>query len=49
MRAASLRKSPARRSSTAFDDEVIDFFAPHADGLDYMFVTVFGKRRPRTS
>jgi len=35
--------------STAFDDEVIDFFAPHADGLDYMFVTVFGKRRPRTS
>ena len=31
--------------STAFDDEVIDFFGPPADGLDYMFVTVFGKRR----
>jgi SagB-type dehydrogenase family enzyme len=33
--------------STAFDDEVVDFFSPHATGKDYMFVTVFGKRRPR--
>jgi SagB-type dehydrogenase family enzyme len=32
--------------STSFDDEVIDFFAPHGEGKDYMFVTVFGKRRP---
>jgi SagB-type dehydrogenase family enzyme len=31
--------------STAFDDEVADFFSPHADGQDYMFVTVFGRRR----
>jgi SagB-type dehydrogenase family enzyme len=31
--------------STSFDDEVTDFFAPHAAGKDYMFVTVFGKRR----
>ena len=31
--------------STSFDDEVIDFFSPHAAGKDYMFVTVFGKRR----
>ncbi len=31
--------------STAFDDEVVEFFAPHAQGRDYMFVTVFGKRR----
>ena len=31
--------------STAFDDEVTAFFGPPADGLDYMFVTVFGKRR----
>jgi hypothetical protein len=35
--------------STAFDDEVADFFSPHADGQDYMFVTGFGKhRRTRT-
>jgi SagB-type dehydrogenase family enzyme len=33
--------------STAFDDEVVEFFAPHAAGKDYMFVTVFGKRRPK--
>jgi SagB-type dehydrogenase family enzyme len=33
--------------STSFDDEVIEFFSPHAGGKDYMFVTVFGKRRPR--
>ena len=31
--------------STAFDDEVIEFFSPHAAGKDYGFVTVFGKRR----
>jgi SagB-type dehydrogenase family enzyme len=31
--------------STAYDDEVIDFFSPHAAGKDYAFVTVFGKRR----
>ena len=33
--------------STAFDDEVVEFFYPHAAGKDYMFVTVFGKRRPK--
>jgi SagB-type dehydrogenase family enzyme len=31
--------------STSFDGEVIEFFSPHAAGKDYMFVTVFGKRR----
>jgi SagB-type dehydrogenase family enzyme len=31
--------------STSFDDDVIDLFSPHAAGKDYMFVTVFGKRR----
>jgi SagB-type dehydrogenase family enzyme len=31
--------------ATAFDDEVVEFFSPHAQGQDYMFVTVFGKRR----
>ncbi len=31
--------------STAFDDEVIDFFSPHAADKDYAFVTVFGQRR----
>jgi SagB-type dehydrogenase family enzyme len=31
--------------STSFDDEVVEFFSPHAAGNDYMFVTVFGKRR----
>ena len=33
------------RWSTSFDDEVVEFFSPHAAGKDYMFVTVFGKRR----
>jgi SagB-type dehydrogenase family enzyme len=33
--------------STSFDDEVVEFFSPHAAGKDYMFVTVFGKRRRR--
>lgn len=31
--------------STSFDDEVIEFFSPHAAGKHYMFVTVFGQRR----
>jgi SagB-type dehydrogenase family enzyme len=31
---------------TAFDDEVVDFFSPHAAGKSYLFVAVFGKRRP---
>jgi SagB-type dehydrogenase family enzyme len=31
--------------STSYDDEVVDFFSPHAADKDYMFVTVFGKRR----
>ena len=31
--------------STAVDDEVIRFFAPHAAGKSYMFVLVFGMRR----
>lgn len=34
--------------STSFDDEVVEFFSPHAAGKSYMFVTVFGKRRPRS-
>ncbi len=34
--------------STSLDDEVIEFFSPHAAGKSYMFITVFGKRR-RTS
>lgn len=34
--------------STSFDDEVIEFLSPAAQGLSYMFVTVFG-RRIRTS
>jgi SagB-type dehydrogenase family enzyme len=33
--------------STSFDDEVVEFFSPHAAGKDYVFVTVFGKRRRR--
>ena len=33
--------------STAVDDEVIRFFSPHAAGKRYMFVIVFGLRRPR--
>ncbi len=31
--------------STAYDDEVVEFFSPHAAGKDYCFVTVFGRRR----
>jgi SagB-type dehydrogenase family enzyme len=33
--------------STSFDDEVIELFSPEAAGASYMFVVVFGKRRPR--
>jgi SagB-type dehydrogenase family enzyme len=33
--------------STSFDDEVIEFFAPRASAMSYMFVAVFGVRRPR--
>jgi SagB-type dehydrogenase family enzyme len=33
--------------STSFDDEVIEFFAPRASAMSYMFVAVFGIRRPR--
>ncbi|MEQ4210029.1 SagB family peptide dehydrogenase [Actinopolymorpha sp. B9G3] len=32
--------------STSCDDEVVEFFSPHAAGMSYMFVTVFGRRRP---
>jgi SagB-type dehydrogenase family enzyme len=32
--------------STSFDDEVVEFFSPRAAGTHYMFVTVFGRRRP---
>jgi SagB-type dehydrogenase family enzyme len=35
--------------STSFDDEVVDFFSPRAAGASYMFVTVFGARRRRTT
>lgn len=35
--------------STSFDDEVVEFFSPHAAGKSYMFVTVFGRRRVRAS
>ncbi|MBB5785800.1 SagB/ThcOx family dehydrogenase [Jiangella mangrovi] len=32
--------------STSADDEVVEFFSPHATGKSYLFVTVFGVRRP---
>ena len=35
--------------STAIDDDVIDFFSPHAAGKSYMFVIVFGNRRARVT
>jgi SagB-type dehydrogenase family enzyme len=35
--------------STSFDDEVVEFFSPHTASASYMFVTVFGKRRPSSS
>ncbi len=31
--------------STSLDDEVTDFFSPHAAGKGFMFIVVFGKRR----
>jgi SagB-type dehydrogenase family enzyme len=31
--------------STSYDDEVIEFFSPHAAGKAYMFVVVFGTRQ----
>jgi hypothetical protein len=35
--------------STSLDDEVVDFFTPGHAGASYLFVTVFGKRRRRSS
>ncbi|PZF81245.1 SagB/ThcOx family dehydrogenase [Jiangella anatolica] len=35
--------------STSADEEVVEFFAPHAAGKSYLFVTVFGVKRPRTA
>lgn len=35
--------------STSVDDEVIDFFSPHAAGKSYMFILTFGKRRRRNA
>ncbi len=32
--------------STSLDDEVVEFFSPHGAGKSFLFVTVFGKRRP---
>jgi SagB-type dehydrogenase family enzyme len=33
--------------STSFDDEVVAFFSPRAADASFMFITVFGARRPR--
>jgi SagB-type dehydrogenase family enzyme len=33
--------------STSWDDEVIEFFSPRASGATYLFVAVFGVKRPR--
>lgn len=33
--------------STSLDDEVIEFFAPHASGKSYLFVAVFGVKPRR--
>ncbi|WP_116951255.1 SagB/ThcOx family dehydrogenase [Jiangella endophytica] len=35
--------------STSADDEVVELFSPHAAGKSYLFVTVFGVKRPRTA
>jgi SagB-type dehydrogenase family enzyme len=35
--------------STSSDDEVIEFFAPHAAGKSYMFVLTYGRRRRRAT
>jgi SagB-type dehydrogenase family enzyme len=34
--------------STSLDDEVIDFFSPHAAGKSYLFIVTFGKKRRRS-
>jgi SagB-type dehydrogenase family enzyme len=34
--------------STSFDDEVVEFFTPGRRDASYLFVVVFGKRRPRS-
>jgi SagB-type dehydrogenase family enzyme len=34
--------------STSVDNEVIDFFSPHAAGKSYMFILTFGVRRRRS-
>lgn len=35
--------------STSVDDDVIDFFSPHAAGKSYMFILTFGMRRKRSA
>ena len=35
--------------STSVDDEVVNFFSPHAAGKSYLFILTFGKRRPRNA
>ncbi|CAN5270834.1 SagB family peptide dehydrogenase [soil metagenome] len=35
--------------STSVDNDVIDFFSPHAAGKSYMFILTFGMRRRRTT
>ncbi len=35
--------------STSEDDQVTDFFSPHAAGKSFMFIVTFGKRRPRNA
>ncbi|CAN5544401.1 hypothetical protein BH23CHL2_BH23CHL2_18140 [soil metagenome] len=34
--------------STSLDDEVTDFFSPHAAGKGFMFIVVFGRRKRRS-
>ncbi len=44
----ALRRGPVvlgAVGSTSFDDEVVEFFSPHAAGKSFLFVTVFGRRR----
>jgi SagB-type dehydrogenase family enzyme len=35
--------------STSVDDEVVEFFSPHAAGKSYLFILTFGKKRRRTA
>ncbi|WP_460522973.1 SagB/ThcOx family dehydrogenase [Flindersiella endophytica] len=35
--------------STSLDDEVTEFFSPHAAGKSFMFVNVFGRRRRKAA